>query len=299
MKLKLLIVLVIFGLLMSGFFIARVNEKKTVNAYFNAERAWRDLQTQVEFGPRTPGSHAHQMAISYISEQLLHAGWDVEIQQTEGMGHTIKNIIAKKGKGSPWILLGAHYDTRFIADHDPDASKQVQPVPGANDGASGVAVLLEMARAIQRPTRGQIWLVFFDAEDQGRIEGWDWIMGSRAFVNDLKEKPDAVVVIDMIGDKDLNIFREKSSDPALTESIWQVAASSGFSEYFINEDKYSILDDHFPFLEAGIPAINIIDFDYESWHTSQDDLQNVSEKSLQIVGQTLLNWLEEYEGFYK
>lgn len=299
MKLRIFLVLGLFGLLVSGFYLVRGFKNERANENFNAERAWQDLQTQVEFGPRTPGSQAHQMTITYISEQLNLAGWDVEIQEVESMGHTIKNVIAKKGKGAPWILLGAHYDTRFFADQDPDESKQSKAVTGANDGASGVAVLLEMARAIQRPLRGQIWLVFFDAEDQGRIEGWDWILGSKAFVKELQEKPDAVVVIDMIGDKDLNIFKEKSSDQALTESIWQVAARSGFSDHFINEEKYSILDDHFPFLEAGIPAVDIIDFDYESWHTSQDDMQSVSAESLSIIGQTLLTWLEEFEGFYK
>jgi len=299
MKLKIILVLVISGLLVSGFFLVRGFKNEKTNANFNAERAWQDLQTQVEFGPRIPDSQAHQMTITYISDQLIQAGWDVEIEEVEIMGYFIKNVIAKKGNGAPWILLGAHYDTRFFADQDANESKQDQAVTGANDGASGVAVLLEMARVIQQPLRGQIWLVFFDAEDQGRIEGWDWILGSRAFVKGLQEKPDAVVVVDMVGDKDLNIFKEKSSDQALTESIWQVAARSGFSNYFINEEKYSILDDHFPFLEAGIPAVNVIDFDYESWHTSQDDLQHVSAESLSIVGQTLLTWLEEYEGFYK
>jgi Zn-dependent M28 family amino/carboxypeptidase len=133
--------------------------------------------------------------------------------------------------------------------------------------------------------------VFFDAEDQGRIAGWDWILGSTAFVETLQSAPQAVVIVDMIGDKDLNIYREINSNPVLSDQVWSQAAQLGYEDIFINEEKYSILDDHTPFLNAGIPAINLIDFDYPAWHTIQDDLEQVSAKSLQTVGDTLLAWL--------
>ncbi len=208
------------------------------------------------------------------------------------MGHPIRNIIAKRGSGSPWLIFGAHFDSRFVADNDPVIANQTLPVPGANDGASGVAVLLEMARVLPKNSDKQVWLVFFDAEDQGRIEGWDWILGSRAFSESLTGKPDAVVVVDMIGDADLNIYREKSSDKAITDSIWQTAAGLGYADNFINEEKYNILDDHLPFLELGIPAVDIIDFDYSYWHTLSDTQDHIWPQSLAVVGTTLLTWLE-------
>jgi Zn-dependent M28 family amino/carboxypeptidase len=200
-------------------------------------------------------------------------------------------VIAKQGQGQPWIILGAHYDSRLLADHDPDVSLRQDPVPGANDGASGVAVLMELARVLPHIQDGQLWLVFFDAEDNGHIEGWDWIMGSRAFAGSLQDHPQAVVIVDMIGDADLNIHIEANSDQQLSAEIWHRAAALGYDEFFIDSEKYSILDDHTPFLELGIPAVDVIDFDYPYWHTTEDTLDKISADSLQIVGDTLLNWV--------
>ncbi len=188
-------------------------------------------------------------------------------------------------------MLGAHYDTRFFADHDPDESKRKQPVPGANDGASGVAVLLELARTLP-PEIDSTWLVFFDAEDNGRIEGWDWILGSRAFAEEMDFTPNAVVIVDMIGDADLNIYFEKNSNEQIRAEIWKKANELGYPQ-FINEEKYSILDDHTPFLEMGIPAVDVIDFDYPYWHTTEDTLDKVSAESLEAVGNTLWHWVVE------
>ncbi|PKN89872.1 MAG: hypothetical protein CVU45_05445, partial [Chloroflexi bacterium HGW-Chloroflexi-7] len=276
-----LALLVIIGILIAVILIS-LQPKPSLS--FDEDRAWQDVMTQLEMGPRTPGSEAHEKVVTYIQTELEKAGWKVEIQETERMGHPIRNIIAKRGSGSPWVIFGAHYDSRFVADHDPVAANQILPVPGANDGASGVAVLLEMARVLPKNSDKQIWLVFFDAEDQGRLEGWDWILGSRSFAESLTANPDAVVVVDMIGDADLNIYREKSSDKAITDSIWQTAADLGYSEQFINEEKYNILDDHLPFLELGIPAVDIIDFDYPYWHTTSDTHENIAQESLAIVG---------------
>ncbi len=260
---------------------------------FDAQRAYQHVLTQIDFGPRTPGSTAQEYFIEYASNELENFGWQVEIQNTEIMGHSIRNIIARRGTGPEWVILGAHYDSRFHADEDADPTKAAQPVAGANDGASGVAVLLELARVIPQDINKEIWLVFFDAEDQGRLPGWDWILGSRAFVQELVGKPDAVVVIDMIGDSDLNIYREMASDQSLTDEIWETAANLGFSGTFIDENKYSILDDHVPFIDAGIPAIDIIDIEYDYWHTSEDTADKVSLRSLEIIGMTLLTWLNK------
>ena len=258
---------------------------------FNSTRAMQDAAAQVSFGPRIPGSIGHSLAVDYITQELVKAGWQVEIQETTSMGHPIRNIIAQRGNGSPWVLLGTHYDTRQISDLDPDVDRRADPVPGANDGASGVAVLLELARVLPMDTTPQVWLVFFDAEDQGNIPGWDWILGSRAYVESLQEYPDKVVIVDMIGDSDLNVYQERNSNPIITAEIWETAASLGFENHFIPEVKYSILDDHTSFLEQGIPAIVMIDFDFPYWHTTADTLDKISPDSLEMVGKILLKWL--------
>lgn len=258
---------------------------------FNAERAYQDVIFQTSLGARTPGSEAHVRVIQYISDELQSAGWQVELQNGEKLGHTVTNIIAKRGDGSGLTILGAHYDSRLIADRDPNPYQRNNPVPGANDGASGVAVLLELARTLPRELNNEVWLVFFDLEDQGNIEGWDWILGSRFFVQNLDNPPDNVVIVDMVGDADLKIFRERNSDPGLTKEIWSLAAEMGYENHFIIEPKYSILDDHTPFLERGIKAIDIIDFDYPYWHTVSDTADKVSPQSLEIVGRILSAWV--------
>lgn len=257
---------------------------------FDGQRAYEDVKTQVAMGPRTPGSAGHAQIREWMRTELESAGWIVEVHESERMGNPIYNIIAKRSDEAPEIILGAHYDTRFFADNDPDETKRSEPVPGANDGASGVAVLLELARTLPADTE-PIWLVFFDAEDNGRIEGWDWILGSRAFVEEVPVQPNAVVIVDMIGDADLNIYLEKNSNHAIRAEIWETAAQLGYGDVFINEEKYSILDDHTPFLEAGIPAIDIIDFDYPYWHTTQDTVDKVAPESLHAVGDTIWHWL--------
>lgn len=258
---------------------------------FDATRAYEHVISQTAFGPRVPGSQAHAQTITYIKKQLDDAGWIVEFQEFESLGHPGQNLVAKRGSGSEWVILGAHYDSRIYADRDSNIENQLKAVPGANDGASGVAVLLELARVLPAKPEKEIWLVFFDLEDQGRIEGWDWILGSKVFVENLQETPDAVIVIDMIGDTDLNLYREKSSNPELVTEIWQLAADLGYGEYFIDTEKYAILDDHTPFLASGMKAIDIIDFDNSNWHTTEDTVDKVSPQSLKVVGDVLLAWL--------
>jgi len=260
---------------------------------FDGERALEDVYKQVSFGPRTPGSAAHADTVDYILEVLSENGWDSEVQETSLMGHPIRNVLGKRGTGEPWLLLGAHYDSRLIADRDSDPSKATQPVPAANDGASGVAVLLELARVLPEDLPGEIWLVFFDAEDNGRIPGWDWILGSTAFANSLQAYPDEVIIVDMIGDADLTLYQEGNSDDALTEKIWTLAAELGYSDVFIPQVKHNILDDHIPFLTLGIPAVDIIDIDYAYYHTTDDTPDKVSTDSLKAVGDTLLAYLTQ------
>ena len=257
---------------------------------FDSQRAYQDIVNQMQFGPRIPASTAHQSAVDYIQTELQKAGWQVEIQKATYQEHPVENILAKRRQSKNPIILGAHYDSRMSADQDPNLALRSQPVPGANDGASGVAVLLEIARVLPQSDQNT-WLVFFDSEDQGKLSNWDWLLGSTLFADDLKVTPTAVVVIDMIGDSDLNIYREITSTKMLSDQIWQTASDLGYSKQFINQEKYSMLDDQTPFLNKGIPAVDIIDFDYPYWHTTSDTLDKVSPASLEIVGKTLLAWL--------
>ena len=279
-------------ILVLGLYAASFLNREPDSASFDSSHAYADVQTQVAFGPRIPGSQGHAQIREWMRTELESAGWMVEIQQTERMGHPVYNIIAKRNTEPPQIILGAHYDTRMIADNDPDVTKRSEPVAGANDGASGVAVLLELARSLPSDT-APIWLVFFDAEDNGRLEGWDWILGSRAFVEEIPVQPQAVIIVDMIGDADLNIYLEQNSNVTIRTEIWSTAEKLGYGKQFINQEKFSMEDDHTPFLEAGIPAVDLIDFDYPYWHTTQDTPDKVSAESLQAVGDTLLNWIME------
>lgn len=261
---------------------------------FSGERAISLVEIQMAFGPRFPGSEGHSAVQSWIIQELQQNGWYVDLQEFDYYGMKGTNIISYMNKASgsnqEWVIIGAHYDTRTYADNDPDVSKQLDPVPGANDGASGVAVLLELARALPELENVNIWLVFFDGEDNGHINNQDWIQGSIYFVDQLDQAPDQVIIVDMIGDRDQNIYMEKSSDQDLTQEIWETAAKLERSS-FIPEGKYTIIDDHTPFLRNGIPAIDIIDFDYEYWHTTEDTLDKISAESLDNVGDVLLEWL--------
>jgi glutaminyl-peptide cyclotransferase len=258
---------------------------------FDGARAYSDVEYQVGLGPRTPDSQAHARVVDWIQQEISQSGWDVQVQTGTEMDHPYQNIIAKRGTGTPWFIIGAHYDSRLWANQDQDPQKQKQPVAGANDGASGVAVLLELGRVLPKDLKGQIWLAFFDAEDQGNIPGWDWTLGSRAMADSLSKKPDGVIVIDMIGDKNLDIYMERNSSKELTQQIWDSAANLGYQNLFIPKYKFSMEDDHTPFLQKGIPAVDIIDFDYPYWHTTGDTADKVSAASLQTVGDTLYNWL--------
>ena len=257
---------------------------------FDAASAYSLVNDQMALGPRIPGSTAHQQVITWMVNALNQAGWSTSITNDSAMGHPVQNVVAKKGSGSPWIILGAHYDSRMKADQDPDIANRTQPVPGADDGASGVAVLLELARVLSIK-QGQVWLAFFDAEDQGDLPGWDWLLGSQVLADQLTGTPDAVVIIDMIGDKNLNIYKESSSTPVLVDQIWSAAQKAGHGDVFLPQAKYRMLDDHTPFLNKGLDAADLIDFDYPYWHTTADTADKVAGDSLKAVGDTLIEWL--------
>jgi len=266
---------------------------------FDGEQALEHVAAQVAFGPRPTGSDALRLARAYILDYASSEGWLVEEQQFDWNGTPASNLIAKSGTdGEAFVIIGAHYDTRMVADQD--GANPGAPVIGANDGGSGVGVLLELTRTLDTSELDyDVWLVFFDAEDNGRIEGWDWILGSRYFAGQLQDSPEYVIIVDMIGDADQNVYYEQNSDDALSQHLWGIAGELGYADTIIPEDKYSMLDDHTPFLERGIVAVDMIDFDYPYWHTTEDTLDKVSAESLERIGRTLEVFLEaggQYEG---
>ncbi len=286
-------------LIFVSFLTAACGSSTTDPLGFDGDRAFKDLEYQVNLGPRVLGSQAHEQVREWIIQKNKDSGWNVEVQIANIKGQDIYNIVAARemDPNLPWVIIGAHYDSRIFADRDPLFSNRTQPVPGANDGASGVSVLLELARVLPTNLGANVWLVFFDAEDNGSLPGGEWIIGSRVFVESLEGEPDAVVIVDMIGDSDLNIFIEKYSDQNMSQEIWGIAADLGYDNQFIAAPKHRIIDDHLPFVQAGIQAVDIIDFDYPYWHTVADSVDKVSAVSLNIVGEVLLAWVMERYGY--
>jgi Zn-dependent M28 family amino/carboxypeptidase len=264
--------------------------RNSASSKFDGERAYNDVKTQVAFGPRIPGSDAHAKVVDWLRTELESKGWQVEIRQSQSLGHPIQNLVAYRSQQPPQFIIGAHYDTRIFADHDSDPLLQGKPTPGANNGASGVAVLLELARTLPADAP-PIWLVFFDAEDNGKIPGWDWILGSKAFVSTMTVKPEAMLLVDMVGGAGSTFYMDGNSDQKLSTSIWNTASTLGYKDIFIPHIKYNILDDHIPFIQAGIPSVDIIDIDDKYWLTTSDTPEHVSPKTLQAVGTVLWTWI--------
>ena len=260
---------------------------------FDGAKAYEHVVAQCALGPRLVGSEESRQTAEYISTILTKLGWVVELQEFTYRGMVGRNIIASRGSG-PLVMLGAHYDTRSVADLDP--VDPTQPVPGANDGASGVAVLLELARALdaENGTR-EVWLTFFDAEDQGNLNGWPFSVGASHMAEHLLAKPTAVVVVDMVGDPDQEFLWERNSDPGLLRTLWTIAADLGYEDSFVAQNGYAIVDDHLPFRQKGLVAVDIIDLDYPYWHTAEDTPDKVSPDSLARVGRVLETWLEKRE----
>jgi Zn-dependent M28 family amino/carboxypeptidase len=260
---------------------------------FDGANSYQFLLDQMAFGPRWPGSPGHAAAGDYIIEQLESFEWEVAEQKFDYQGIVGRNIIGRVNDGSgPVIIVGAHYDTRKIADQTPDS---IEPVPGAVDGASGVALLLELARTLDiEEVDKEIWLAFFDIEDNGSggMPDFDWIIGSTVMANSLNISPEAMILVDMIGDADQQLYFEGNSDPDLRAELWKLAAGLGYQDSFIPEGRHTMIDDHVPFARRGIPAVDIIDFDYAYWHTVEDTADKASPESLERVGRTLETWLE-------
>jgi Zn-dependent M28 family amino/carboxypeptidase len=256
---------------------------------FDGAVALRHVERLVAIGPRPAGSPGGVRAREYITGELRRAGVQVRVEtfaaDTPGGGVKMANVVGViPGRRSDVILVGGHYDTKVFRDFR---------FVGANDGGSSTALLLELARVLAaRPRAYTYWVVFFDGEEaRGAWTSTDSLYGSRRMAADLARRgqlPRAVIVADMIGDGDLNIRREAYSTAWLTDLVWESARRLGQSAHFL-PDAIAVEDDHAPFLRAGVPATLLIDFDFPSWHTAHDTLDKVSARSLQVVGDVLLD----------
>ena len=273
---------------------------------FDQDRAFTLLKKQCDFGARVPGSEAHQKCKTFLVETLRKYANRVTQQSFQASfkpgDKTVNcyNIIANFHiENSKRLLLCAHWDTRPWADRDPNPANHKIPVIGASDGASGVAVLLEIARIIHilKPTYG-IDIVLFDAEDFGTYgNNESWALGSDFFAKTIARnyQPEFGILLDLIGDADQQLYIEQNSNQYakdVVDRIWNKANDMGIIE-FIPEVRHDVYDDHLNLLQAGIQCIDIIDFDYEYWHTVEDTPDKCSPRSLANVGKVLVEILYE------
>lgn len=264
---------------------------------FEAARAFAHVEKLVSFGPHPPGSAAIAGIQKYIGGELV--SYDCAVEEDDFHASTplgsvaMKNILAKiPGRGAGIVLLLTHYDTL-----------RLEGFVGADDSGSSTALMLELARLLcgrakSQPRALSVWIGFLDGEEA--FVHWsdtDGTYGSRelaaklAMSGELK-RVRAVILADMVGDRDLRIRRESNSTAWLTDLVWSTAARLGYSQYFL-EDSTTIEDDHIPFLRRGVPAVDIIDLDYPYWHTIEDTLDKVSPQSIAIVGHVILATLDE------
>ncbi|MCS7224066.1 MAG: M28 family peptidase [Armatimonadetes bacterium] len=272
---------------------------------FDHQRAFSLLEQQVRFGPRVPGSPSSRQTQDLIASHLSEAGFRVLRQnfsvRYRGVNYSMVNVIGlKRGTGRGLILLAAHYDSRPVADQDLNPANRNQPIPGANDGASGVAILLEIARTLKDASlRPSVVLIFFDGEDLGDTADGGMLFGSRHFARNLvvegvNLKADKGLLLDLVGDADFRSNDEwysRQYAPQVVDSFLQAARRLGFQDRFYQPPTLPIIDDHLPLNEVGIPTANVIDFDYPYWHTLADTPDKCSPQTLRIVGQTTLLWL--------
>jgi Iap family predicted aminopeptidase len=271
---------------------------QTAPLKFDSTRAYEDLRRQVGFGPRPSGSAALAQTRQYILAQLKAAGvaaredaWDA--QTPIGPIRMVNLIAMIPGRRTDRIALATHYDTKLFRDFR---------FVGASDGASSTAGVLELARVLQgRQNDYTIELLFFDGEEA--VVDWyrnnDNTYGSRRYVQTAQKAGTlaglkALVLLDMIGDRNLNIMRDSNSTRWLTDIVWGSAAKLGYRANFLPQES-TIEDDHVNFVKAGVPSVDIIDLDYPAWHTVQDDLDHVSARSLQIVGDVVVDALPQIE----
>lgn len=282
----------------------------------NADSLYTYVEAQVVLGPRTPGSQAHDWCADLIETTLRQAGVDsiavqlAPVTTFNGEHFTTRNIMGCiNPTATRRVLLLAHYDTRPWADNDNDPTAHSTPVDGANDGASGVAVLLETARVTARTLPDSIGLdlLFVDMEDSGESGPGDtensWCLGTQEWVKQMpyttQNRPMFGILLDMVGGHEAVFHREYISNamaPAVVNRVWAVARDSGYSDRFVNKPGGAVVDDHLFINRAGIPCIDIIEslnpatgtFN-PTWHTTDDNLGGIDRNTMKIVAQTVLN----------
>ncbi len=275
---------------------------------FSADSAYLFVGKQVKFGPRVPNTEAHRKCAAWMAAEFKRYGLSVieqkfQTQHYKGTVFNANNVIAQYKPEIPRrILLAAHWDSRFMADHD--TANQDKPIDGADDGASGIGVLLELARTLSKhPVEIGVDFVCFDVEDQGDDNGASetWCLGSQYWAKNLHKPnymPYQAVLLDMVGGKDARFYKEGVSvevAPRTVDKIWEIAVSQGFMQYFIPENRPGITDDHlFVVKGARIPMIDIIStpntgsHPFPDWHHKHaDTMDNIDRNTLKAVGQTL------------
>jgi hypothetical protein len=266
---------------------------------FDGKIALAYVKTQLDFGPRIPATEGARRCGDWIIAQMRVRADTVVVQSwsdTTSTGRVLplRNILARwRPQATERVLYVTHWDTRPVADDATDPRERTLPVPGANDGASGTAMFVALGDVLKRtpPTVG-VDLLFVDGEDYGQFTPTlkDVLLGSTWFAAHLPSegyRPLFGVLWDMIGQRDLQLYEEGNSvqkAPEVVSRVWQTAADLGYDDIFIPRTKYTITDDHIPLLAAGLRVIDVIDFDYPPHHTPRDTFDQVSETSLQIVG---------------
>ena len=264
------------------------------------------------FGPRVPNTEAHRRCGEWLASELRRRGADVTEQRSDLTafdGTVLKavNILGRFNTESPdRLLLLAHWDCRPWADQDPNPDNRKKPVDGANDGASGVGVLLEIARQLSEKAPGKgVDILFVDAEDWGTEGSEDsWALGARYFMEHPPVEgylPDEAILLDMVGGKGAVFCREYFSEqaaPRLAQSLWGIAASRGYGDLFLNKLGGAVTDDHVQLIEKGVPAVDIIEYHPEQesgfnphWHTVSDNMENIDRATLKAVGETVMQYL--------
>ena len=271
---------------------------------FNSERCFGFLKHQLQLGPRCPGSYGHRKIIHWLTEEMQRATKEILIQRMQWNFRrrlvSFANVVAKfRGyRRQRTVLIGSHFDTRCRADNENDQTLVAKPIPGANDGGSGTAILLELAHVFSRqPPRDDVILAFFDAEDIGDIDGYEYSQGAYHYCANMRQSfmPDEVIVIDMVGGRDMHLDLEVHSfltpkGAAIMAKLFAIGRTRKFSCFFDNEER-AVICDHIPFIDEEIPAVLLIDLNYPQWHTQQDNLEHCDRRSLKMIGQVLLEYL--------
>ncbi len=261
---------------------------------FDGQRALASVASLVALGPRPLGSEAHGTARVALVDELNRAGWQVEEQTVDVGGVALRTVIGKAGSG-PLVLLGTHYDTPAVADLDPAEANRTQPVPGANDGASGAAVLLELARSLDKAKlTNEVWLTFFDGQ-YPPAGGEPVSAGARSLAESLPSDPlpEAVVLLDFVGATEQRFVIDGNSDPALSQTLWSLGKQLGYEAWFVPETRAAADNGLLAFRQRSIPAANIAGPDYPYRRTVDDTVDKVDAASLERVGRLLQAYLEK------